>query len=450
MLATSVIRDGGDPALERLLVGRAFMGGVDGHVFLDRARTWVVHGSVAGSHVQGSEASIARVQRAEQRYYQRPDAPHVVFDPSKDALSGWAGQAYVNRNRGNVTVNLGVWGMSPGFEVNDAGYSTQTDRAGGHAMIQFRRLTPDRWTRERLWWVSKWWTWNYGGERQGDGWQTAVSAQFRNFWRGSLQASYAKRVWDDKLTRGGPTVIRPGNAGVQAGVSTDGRRRFVVSTGASYTRREYHASSTAVDVQLAWRPLPALTLTAGPTVRRNIVAAQYLSTVADALATQTYGRRYVFGELVQTEVAGTLRLNLATSPRTSLQVFMQPLISAGAYGAVKEVAAPRTFDFLRYGIDAGTIEPVGSRYLIDPDAGGAAAPFTIAQPDFNVRSMRVNAVFRWEFRPGSSLYLVWTQQRRDAAPSGDFDLGADVSSLFSAPADDVLMVKASFWFGHGR
>ena len=450
VLATSVIRNGDDPALAAYLPDHATMGGVDGHVFLDANRTWVAHGGLAGSWVSGSRSAITRLQKAEQRYYQRPDAPHVKLDPEATDLSGWYGLGSVNRNSGKVTVNLGVWGMSPGFEVNDAGYATQTDRAGGHAFVQFRRLTPDRWTRERSWWVAKWWTWNYGSELQGDGWQTGLNVQYKNFWRSSLLLSYAKRVWDDKLTRGGPTVIRPGNRGISFGTTTDTRRTFAMSAGATYTARDYHAWNTVADVQFVWRPMPAISLSAGPTARRNVVAAQYLSTVVDPLAVNTYGSRYVFGELVQNEVSMVGRLNMATSPRTSLQVYLQPLVSAGDYGTIKEVAMPRTFDFVRYGIDAGTITQSGTTLVIDPDGPGAAAPFSIAKPDFNIRSLRANAIFRWEFRPGSALFVVWTQQQQSRGTSGTFDLGSDVNALFEAPADDVVMVKMSYWFGMRR
>jgi hypothetical protein len=450
VLATSVVRDSGDPALAASLPGNATMGGLDGHVFLDANRTWVAHGGMAGSWVNGTTQAITRLQRAEQRYCQRPDAPHVRLDPAATSLPGWYGQAFVNRNRGKVTVNLGVWGMSPGFEVNDAGYSTQTDRAGGHAFVQFRRLTPDRWTRERYLWVSKWWTWNYGRELQGDGWQSGIGLQFRNFWRTTALFTYAKRVWDDKLTRGGPTVIRPGNRGVQVSAVTDTRRTLALSAAASYTVRDYHAWNTVGDLQLVWRPMPALTLSAGPALRRNVIAAQYLTTVADPLAVDTFGGRYVFGELVQDEASLVGRLNVATSPRTSLQVYLQPLVSAGDYGTIKEVEAPRTYDFLRYGIDGGTITPSGNTLVIDPDGPGPASPFSIAKPDFTVRSLRLNAIFRWEFRPGSALFVVWTQQRQDRTATGEFDLGSDVNALFNAPADDVFMVKASYWFGTRR
>jgi hypothetical protein len=198
------------------------------------------------------------------------------------------------------------------------------------------------------------------------------------------------------------------------------------------------------------RVFPALTITAGPSWRHNIVAAQYLAAIADPLAARTFGSRYVFGELEQTEFSMTTRVSVATSPRTSLQAYLQPLVSAAGYGAIKEVAAPRTYEFLRYGIDAGTLQRAGNTLVIDPDGTGPASPFSIARPDFDLRSMRLNVVYRWEFRPGSSLFVVWTQQRRDQAASGAFNFGTDVPRIFTAPADDVFLVKVSYWFGMRR
>jgi hypothetical protein len=282
---------------------------------------------------------------------------------------------------------------------------------------------------------------------QGDGWQSGLTLQHQNFWRSRLVFTYARRAWDDKLTRGGPTVIRAGNAGLQASVTTDVRRPLYLTADASHTSREFNGESTGTGLLLSARPLPAVIVSAGPSLRRNIVAAQYLATVPDALQTETYGHRYVFGELGQTELSMTTRLSVTTSPRTSLQVFMQPLISVGRYGAIKEVARPDSFDFLRYGIDGGSITERDGRLVIDPDADGPASSFTMADPDFNIKSLRLNAVFRWEFRPGSTMFFVWTQQRRDLADAGDFSIGRDASRLFTAPADDVLLVKVSYWLG---
>jgi hypothetical protein len=130
----------------------------------------------------------------------------------------------------------------------------------------------------------------------------------------------------------------------------------------------------------------------------------------------------------------------------SLQVFAQPLLSVGRYGDFKEAARPRTYEFVRYGQDAGTIayNAEAGAYLVQP--GGDGAAFAIPNPDFNFKSLRVNAVYRWEFKPGSTLYLVWTQQREDYATQGRFGFNRDVSDLMRAPSNNVVMAKVSYWF----
>jgi hypothetical protein len=177
--------------------------------------------------------------------------------------------------------------------------------------------------------------------------------------------------------------------------------------------------------------------------------AQYLATVPDETATSTFGTRYVFGGLDQTEVAVPLRVNLVLSPKLSLQLYAQVLWSAGDYAQIKELAAPRTYDFPAYGTDVGTImkDPGGSDYLIDPDGAGPARSFRLADPSFDLQSLRANAVVRWEFRPGSAAYLVWTQRRQKEAPPGDFSFGRDAGDLFHSPADDVFMIKVAWWLG---
>jgi hypothetical protein len=177
--------------------------------------------------------------------------------------------------------------------------------------------------------------------------------------------------------------------------------------------------------------------------------AQYLSTVPDETATSTFGSRYVFGGLDQDEWSIPLRVNLVLSPRLSHQLYTQALLSTGDYPSIRELAAPRTYDFPVYGVDVGTIErdPDGLRYLIDPDGAGNARSFRIPVPDFNFKSLRVNAVLRWEFRPGSAAYVVWTQRRQDGQNPGDHAFGRDLGDLFSAPADDVFMVKLAWWLG---
>jgi hypothetical protein len=428
-------------------VSQAYVGGFDGHVFLDGRRDWVLSGGLAGSHLSGSRLSIDRLQRAAARYYQRPDAPHVAVDPSATSLSGWTGSAFLNKNSGNVTANAGAWGISPGFEPNDAGFATQTDRGGAHALVQFRKLTPSGWTRSRQIWVAKWWTFNYGGESQGDGVQSEAGVQLRNYWRLNVSLGRSWNTLDDKLTRGGPTTIRPGIRSFNTSVVTDTRRRFWMNAYGTWVERDFEIWNRSYGAQLNFRPWAALTLSLSPVYNRVHTVAQYLATIADSTATTTFGARYVFGTLDQRELSMPLRLNLVLSPRLSVQVYTQALLSAGDYPAIRELAAPRTYDFPVYGTDVGRIVRSAGGYDIDPDGFGPAAAFRIADPDFNVKSLRANVVARWEFRPGSTLYLVWTQRRLDEAHPGDFSFGRDTTDLFRAPSDDVLMVKVAWWLG---
>jgi hypothetical protein len=184
----------------------------------------VASGGLSGSSVSGSQAAVLRVQRAAPRYYQRPDAPHVSVDPTATSLSGWSGRVGLNKNSGNVTFNAGLWGISPGFEPNDLGFATQSDRGGAHGQVLFRKLTPDAWTRSRRLSVAKWWTFNYGRESQGDGVAVAFGGQLRNYWQLDFALGKSWNTWDDKLTRGGPTTIRPGIQSLASARLSDARR----------------------------------------------------------------------------------------------------------------------------------------------------------------------------------------------------------------------------------
>ena len=173
--------------------------------------------------------------------------------------------------------------------------------------------------------------------------------------------------------------------------------------------------------------------------------AQYVGTFADPVVAPTFGSRYVFGTLQQREFSLQTRVNYVLSPKMSLQVYMQPLVSVGSYDGFKELARPRTFDFVEYGVHSGSLayDPIRQQYQVTPGDGGQ--PFTFADPDFNFKSLRLNAIYRWEWRPGSALYVVWTEQRQDAANPGRFSLRRDLGGTFQAPADDVLMVKVVYW-----
>jgi hypothetical protein len=184
-----------------------------------------------------------------------------------------------------------------------------------------------------------------------------------------------------------------------------------------------------------------------PSFRHGESSVQYVTAVDDPVAEAFYGRRYVFADLEQKTVSMNTRLNITFSPTLSLEVFAQPFISSGRFTNFKEFASPRTGEKVVYGQDVGTIGRDGDGYAVDPDGTGPADEFTLDNPNFNFRSLRGNAVLRWEFLPGSTLFLVWAQSRSDSEQVGDMDVGRDLDALFRAPADNVFLVKINYWLG---
>lgn len=449
VLATSVVRRFSDSRLADALPAHAFVVGGDGFWYVDASRDWVVNGKLSGSHVSGSEAAIARLQRAPQRYYQRPDAPHVTFDPTRTSLDGFAGRVNLTRNNGAWRVHASLWGVSPGFESNDLGFQDVADRFGGHGVVLWRDTTPGRFARERSFWVARAGGWNFNRDVVSNLWFSCGDVQWVTYWStGGCGARFA-RVLDDRLTRGGALAVGPEAWFVNGRVFSDERKAVSMGLMVETSHDEFGGGGQSVDLFANVKPSPSLTVSIGPSFVRSRSAAQYVETAEDAAAAATFGRRDVFARLRQTQVRVGTRVSYIIGPRASLQFYMEPLLAAGAYGPFKELARPRTFDFLEYGTGASTLafDPIAREYEADPDGAGTALPFSFGDPDFNYKSFKVNAVLRWEFRPGSTIYLVWTQQREDTSRPGRFAFRRDAGTLFAAPADDVVLVKMTYWLG---
>jgi hypothetical protein len=449
-MATSVTRRLDTGSFRDALGEQASVYGADGYVFLDNSRNWVLTGKVSTSRVSGSAAYVQRLQRAPQRYYQRPDAAHVELDATRTALTGISHRLLLNRNSGSWFVNAQIWGVSPGFESNDLGFHSTGDRGGAHAVFFWRNPNTSRWLRYRQLWVAKWWTWNYAREPQGDGFNIQGGLTFLNYWNLNAQSGWRGRVLDDRLTRGGVSAEAPGGGFWNVNGGTDSRLPFSLSANANYNWNAAGGWSRNAGISFNIKPSTMVTISTGPSWNQNRNLAQYVRTVSDAAATGTYGERYVFGLLDQAQLTLTTRASLILSPKVSLQVFMQPLLAVGDYSDFKELAAARTFAFLHYGAVGGalSLDEASRRYTVDPDGGAGGAPsFTFNDPDFNVKSLRLNAVFRWELRPGSTFYAVWTRQQQDLSNPGTFVPGRDATAMFRAPGDDVVLVKMAYWIG---
>jgi hypothetical protein len=338
-----------------------------------------------------------------------------------------------------VNAALGV--VSPTFNLNDVGFLGRADIINTHLFAGHFTNTPGPVFRRRTLMAAAFANLNFDGVRTGNGLWARAETQLLNYWHVNVGTFISLDAYDMHRTRGGPLALNPAGVNADVWVSSDARRPWQVGLGA-YGFAGRAGPTLGGDLELTWKPRGNVSLSFGPGFNHNVATAQYVTTVDDPLATATFGRRYVFGRLDQWQVQGTLRMNWTFSPTMSLQLFAQPLIATGAYSGYGELAAPRTFDFTRYAFTEADGE-----VHVDPDGDGPAASFTFDRPDFRFVSLRGNAVFRWEYRPGSTLYLVWTQQREDVEDDGTFAFGPATRRLIDARPDNVFAVKVSYWLG---
>ena len=231
-------------------------------------------------------------------------------------------------------------------------------------------------------------------------------------------------------------------------IQTDQRKALTGMFMTSYNKDQAGSWQFNINPQIGYRPTSALNFSITPNFTVGPTAAQYVQAVPDTSAGNTFGSRYVFAQLFQHEFDVTLRVSATVSPNLSLEVFAQPFTFTGSYGGFKELAQPQTFNFTRYGANGTGIayDSSAAAYTVHPNAAQPADSFTIANPDFRTRSVRINAVLRWEYRPGSTLFEVWTQSRGGVLYDPSFDVGRDFDhQLFRDPPTNVLLVKLNYW-----
>ena len=422
-MLTSVLRESDPARADLFLPSSAWAGGVDFRHEWDQRR-WLVQGSVVGTRVAGSPESLTRIQRAGHHFFQRPDAPHLGVDSTATALTGMAASATLARRVGrNWQAQFGGAVTTPAFEVNDMGFGTRTDRRDVSTQVSYTETTAGQ--RLRSWNASGRvrYEFNFNGEMIANWHTLRGSATTLDFLEFSGSLTHRTRANDDRRTRGGPLTHRPAHTSFSGSVATDRRRAVGFRVDAGVARDEAGGLEDQLQTRIVIRPSSRWELQLAPEVIRFKEAAQYVATLPDPDRAATFGRGYIFASLDQTTVSLETRLNVALSPTLSIQAYAQPFLSAGDYGDPTVLERPSSFAFAPW---TGTGE--------------------VPDRDFNLRSLRGNAVLRWEWNPGSVLYVAWQQNRRDMVRGlGDFDFSRDRSALFRAPADNILIVKANLW-----
>ncbi len=455
-MASAVNRDISDEDLAERLRSSAYTTGLDfQHEWANR--TWRLNSAFATSYIQGSEESITRAQRASARYFQRPDAFHLSVDSAATSMSGYYAMVDLNRQAGYVQLKVAMAAMSPGYAVNDMGFQTETGRYIIDTDLSYQQPRPGRHFRNWRMWGSPDAKWNSNGDLIFANFNSNFRFQLLNYWGGSARVARDFATDDDRLTRGGPLARHPSEWSGNISINSDSRKALSLRSRYNWAAKEDGSWAHSANIDFTYKSGEKVVLRVGPDVKRSFSASQYVTSVSDELADHTYDRRYIFAPIDQTTVSLETRLNITFSPTLTFELFAQPFLSRGNYGRLKEFGAPGTLDFQIYGVDVGTLgRGTDGYYVVDPDGEGDAESFSVSDRDFNFQSLLGNAVLRWEWSPGSTLFLVWQQSRSHRILGSDyeqenydgvgtFDLGNDASSLFGLTPDNIFLVKVNYW-----
>jgi hypothetical protein len=369
-------------------------------------------------------------------------------------MRGLATYVRLAKDGGNLNWEAQVNSRTPGFEVNDISFLSRADYIQEIANVSYNWTKPTSWYRNMAFILGGQRGRNFDGDVNNKDVHFWVGGQTPQFWNWNTWVIHMPQVYDERALRGGPVATSAAVQIYSLNVNSDQRRRVVLNSNPQFQRNTEGGFSSRLNANARWKPVSNISASFGPSYNLSRGVQQYVTSVADPTSTAFYGRRYVLSSLVQKTLSLDTRFTMTFSPTSSLELYAQPFIASGAYSAFKEFDQPRYARKSVYGVDRGTITSTRNArgeitgYAIDPDATGPAASFSIDNPDFNVRSLRGNAVYRWEYRPGSTLFFVWTQSREDVAPyDGTFEFGRDRSALFATHPDNIFLVKLNYWLG---
>lgn len=463
----------GDESFD-FLTSTAYSAGLDfEHTWNDRQ--WALHGFLAGSHVRGDSTALIRLQRASNHYFHRPDALYVEMDSTATEMTGAEWRLQLDRRSGEHWTG-GVWvaQVTPGFEINDLGFSQSRERLDGGTRISYREIKPGDLFRSYSLSFTTYHNWSHDVLEEDPlswaSWQKAHTSgsfnlkgntTFLNYWRLDGDIRLSPDNMSRTATRGGPLMRDPGSFTFGMRVHSDGRKAFSIIPGFEVTRgRDGSGDKFLGGAQIEVRPSPGLEFSIRPAFSRQVEGAQYVSSTDVLPFDPTYGRRYLFSDLERNTLSMDTRLDMTFSPTLSLQLFAQPFLSSGDYQSYKQLARSESFEFQRFEdgtytlAEDGSVRCVGGQSCLDADGkrhldldGDGSVDYAFTDRDFNLRSLIGNAVIRWEYRPGSTVFLVWQHRQSAWANTGNFDLNRDLAGLWDAPSDDVFMLKVNYWLG---
>lgn len=442
IIATGLNRSFKADYLQDILAEQSYGLGVDVWTFFGQDRGWAASGWLGHTRVSGTTTYLENLQQSSQHYFQKPDADHVAVDTTLTTMSGWAGRFLLNKEKGDVIFNLGFGFIDPFFDSNDMGLTFRTDRINAHQVIGYAWRDPGKVLRSAYINLAHSTNHNFVGEKINEMYFFFGGTQLLNYWNFHLFSGIGPRTINDSQLRGGPSVVSPAGYFGNLSVSSDFRKNLVYGTSVRGGGTSYGAYSYGFNLWANLKIGTRFSMKVEPGYRFNRTLDQYIMTIDDSSRVEMYGKRYIVAQLDNETFSASIRLNYTFTPRLSLQAYIQPFVSSGYYTDYKEFARPRSYEFTHYDSTGQRIKFNDETYEYYIGSGGDHD----LDPRFRYSSFIANAVLRWEFRPGSTLYFVWTRNASEWNTQGKLDLNSGLNNLLSLTASNLIAIKVTYWF----
>ncbi len=423
----------------------AYSGGLD-FVHKWNNKDWEFDVSLYGSRVAGSKEAILRTQESYTRLFQRPDAAdYLGVDSTRTSLSGYGGKIVLGEYGGNVRFLHGITIKSPGLELNDVGYLREANHILQVFWMGYRTFKPVSIFRELYINMNQWTEWNFGGDLTSPGGNISFNSSLTNYWYLGFGTNINGRSISCSALRGGPSLLLPGSYNGWFFLETNEQKKltFELETSLNRSFEKSYSRYDELELEIAYRPFNMLKFSLNPEYEFSRTRLQYIT------QSEINGiHRYIFGSIRRNTLSTSFRINLNLSPELSIQYWGQPFIASGKYSHFKKITGFRaeklTDRYQEYTPFEIRYNKLAETYTVTEQDFGSVS---FDQPDFNVKEFLSNLVIRWEYNPGSTLYLVWSQNRSSDNKDGSFDLDRDIDQLFTTKAHDVFLVKLSYRFG---
>lgn len=435
-----------DSNLSDILHKAAYTGGIDFTQYF-KDKNWMFNLNTAFSLVEGSQKAIENTQKSSAHYFQRPDNNYSPLDTTRTSLAGAGGRIQLVKQNGHWNfMAASIW-KTPGFEINDLGYMREADQILSLLWAGYNVWDPKWIYRQYNINADFYGVNNFGGNWTGGGFEWNANMNLKNYWSVWTGGSFNTPSLSTGMLRGGPMMKMPGSSNSRIGFSTDSRKKLVFNVYAN-DGKGYEQSSESFNtgVDITYKPTNYIVFTVSPGFSKSYSELQYVSD-----AKYQNNDRYIFASIDRKTISTSFRVNLNLSPDLTFQYWGQPFVATGKYYNHKYIIDPLVDSyhnrFSTY--SPGQISPDGDNYNIDENIDGKN-DYSFEKRDFNVQEFLSNFVVRWEYSPGSSLFLVWSQTRSSSNTSGNLDFLNDLGDLFDTGDNqphNVFLIKFSYRFG---